>query len=91
MPYAISDDGIRIRYDVFGRRHGEPVLMIQGLGADSRGWFAQRAALGLRYRVITFDNRGVGRSGKPVGPYDLHTPSFLPARYRPSIDSAPRR
>jgi len=71
MPYAISDDGIRIRYDVFGRRHGAPVLMIQGLGADSRGWFAQRAAFALRYRVITFDNRGVGRSGKPVGPYDL--------------------
>jgi 3-oxoadipate enol-lactonase len=71
MPHAITDDGIRIRYEVFGRRHGEPVLMIQGLGADSRGWFAQRAALGLRYRGIVFDNRGVGRSGKPVGPYDL--------------------
>ena len=71
MPYATTDDGIRIRYDSFGRRHGEPVLMIQGLGADSRGWFAQRAALGLRYRGITFDNRGVGRSGKPVGSYDL--------------------
>lgn len=71
MPHAITDDGIRIRYDTFGRRHGEPVLMIQGLGADSRGWFAQRAAVGLRYRGITFDNRGVGRSTKPVGPYDL--------------------
>lgn len=71
MPYAITDDGIRIRYDTFGRRHGEPVLMIQGLGADSRGWFAQRPAIGLRYRGITFDNRGVGRSAKPVGPYDL--------------------
>ncbi|HEX4822480.1 MAG TPA: alpha/beta fold hydrolase [Acidimicrobiales bacterium] len=71
MPHAITDDGIRIRYDTFGRRHGEPVLMIQGLGADSRGWFAQRSAVGLRYRGITFDNRGVGRSTKPVGPYDL--------------------
>ena len=71
MPYATTDDGIRLRYDTFGRRRGEPVLMIQGLGADSRGWFAQRAAIGLRYRGITFDNRGVGRSGKPVGSYDL--------------------
>ena len=71
MPYATTDDGIRIRYDVFGRRHGEPVLRIQGRGADSRGWFAQRAAIGLRYRGVTFDNRGVGRSAKPVGPYDL--------------------
>ena len=71
MPYAITDDGIRLHYDVFGRRRGEPVLLIQGLGADSRGWFAQRQALGYRYRGIVFDNRGVGRSGKPVGPYTL--------------------
>src|SRR5687767_6858907 len=71
MPYAVSDDGIRLHYDVFGRRNGEPVLMIQGLGADSRGWTFQRAAIGRRYRGIVFDNRGVGRSGKPVGSYDL--------------------
>lgn len=71
MPHAITDDGVRLRYDEFGRRHGEPVLLIQGLGADSRGWTFQRAAIGSRYRGIVFDNRGVGRSGKPVGPYDL--------------------
>jgi 3-oxoadipate enol-lactonase len=45
--------------------------MIQGLGADSRGWAVQRLAFARRYRVITFDNRGVGRSDKPIGPYDL--------------------
>src|SRR5882672_8683534 len=71
MPYAMADAGIRLHYDLFGRRTGEPVLMIQGLGADSRGWFLQRAAIGSRYRGIVFDNRGVGRSDKPVGSYDL--------------------
>jgi 3-oxoadipate enol-lactonase len=71
MPYAITEDGIRLHYDTFGRRHAEPVLMIQGLGADSRGWILQRAAIGRRYRGIVFDNRGVGRSDKPAGPYDL--------------------
>ena len=71
MPYAITDDGLRLHYDLFGRRHGEPVLMIQGLGADSRGWFAQRGAVGRRHRGIVFDNRGVGRSAKPVGSYCL--------------------
>jgi 3-oxoadipate enol-lactonase len=45
--------------------------MIQGLGADSRGWFAQRLAIGRQHRGIVFDNRGVGRSDKPVGSYDL--------------------
>lgn len=71
MPYVQASDGIRIRYDCRGRRDAPPVLLIQGLGADSRGWILQRRALARRYRVITFDNRGVGRSDKPFGPYDL--------------------
>jgi 3-oxoadipate enol-lactonase len=71
MAYATTTDGLRLHYDVFGRRGGEPVLMIQGLGADSRGWLMQRGAIARRYRGIVFDNRGVGRSVKPVGPYDL--------------------
>jgi len=45
--------------------------MIQGLGADSRGWGMQRWAIGRHHRVIVFDNRGVGRSDKPAGDYDL--------------------
>src|SRR5581483_4932921 len=71
MPYAIAADGARLHYEVFGPRHGEPVLMIQGLGADARGWLLQRRAIGRRYRGIVFDNRGTGRSSKPVGAYDL--------------------
>ncbi len=60
-----------MHYAVSGRRDGAAVLMIQGLGADSRGWVRQRRAFGERHRVIVFDNRGVGRSDKPAGPYDL--------------------
>jgi 3-oxoadipate enol-lactonase len=71
MPYATASDGVRLHYDVFGRRNGEPLLMIQGLGADSRGWGLQRWAIGRRYRGIVFDNRGVGRSDKPAGDYDM--------------------
>src|SRR3954463_7699123 len=71
MSHALADDGVSLHYEMFGRRHGEPVLMIQGLGVDSRGWLLQRPAIGSRYRGIVFDNRGVGRSGKPVGSYDL--------------------
>jgi 3-oxoadipate enol-lactonase len=71
LSHVRTSDGIRIRYDVVGRRDAEPLLMIQGLGADSRGWILQRLAFLRRYRVITFDNRGVGRSDKPMGPYDL--------------------
>jgi 3-oxoadipate enol-lactonase len=71
VSFAHAADGTRIHYSVSGRRDGEPVLMVQGLGADSRGWLRQRAAFAARYRVIVFDNRGVGRSDKPDGPYDL--------------------
>jgi 3-oxoadipate enol-lactonase len=45
--------------------------MIQGLGADSRGWLRQRRALSSRFRCILFDNRGAGRSDHPPAPYDL--------------------
>ncbi len=73
MPQALADDGVRIHYQVFGRAGGEPVLMIQGLGTDSRGWLGQRLAFGARYRCIALDNRGVGRSDKPAGPYAMQT------------------
>jgi 3-oxoadipate enol-lactonase len=68
---TVADDGVVIAYHVWGRRDGDPVLLIQGLGADSRGWALQRLAFGRRYRCYALDNRGVGLSGKPPGPYDL--------------------
>ena len=71
MPEVTASDGIQIAYDAFGRRDRSPVLMIQGLGADSRGWALQRGGFGRRHRCIAPDNRGVGRSDKPDGPYSL--------------------
>lgn len=69
--YVTVADGTRIAYDVFGRRDAEPLLMIHGLGADGRGWILQRRALAKRFRLVVVDNRGVGRSDRPDGPYDL--------------------
>lgn len=71
MPHATSSDGARIFYEVSGPRDGTPVVMIQGLGADSRGWILQRRAVARSHRVVLVDNRGVGRSDRPPGPYDL--------------------
>jgi pimeloyl-ACP methyl ester carboxylesterase len=71
MSWAIASDGARLHYDVIGRKSAPPVLMIQGLGADKHLWDLQRFVLSTRYRVIAHDNRGAGRSDKPIGPYSL--------------------
>ncbi|MEI8240579.1 MAG: alpha/beta fold hydrolase [Actinomycetota bacterium] len=71
MPYARSADGIRLHYEVVGRRNAPAVLMIQGLGADKHGWDMQRLQFAMHYRVIALDNRGAGRSDKPFGHYTL--------------------
>ncbi len=68
MPIAQSN-GIELYYEEHGA--GEPLLLIMGLGADSLAWMFQREAFAERYRTIVFDNRGVGRSSKPAGPYTI--------------------
>lgn len=71
MPEVLADDGITIHYDAFGRRDGPPLLMLQGLGTDARGWALQRLVFGRQYRCLAPDNRGVGRTGPVAGPYSL--------------------
>jgi 3-oxoadipate enol-lactonase len=67
----VASDGVRIAYDAWGSRDGSPVLMIQGLGMNARGWALQRGAFGRNHRCVAIDNRGTGHSDAPPGPYDL--------------------
>ena len=62
MPYAVINK-IRMHYEVTG--DGDPVLLINGLSAPAVGWALQVAALAPHFRVITFDNRGVGETDLP--------------------------
>lgn len=48
---------------------GSPLLLIQGLGYGRWGWDPVVPPLAERYRVLWFDNRGIGGSDKPAGPY----------------------
>lgn len=50
---------------------GVPVLCISGLGYSAWCWDELSDALAADFRVITFDNRGTGRSDKPEGPYSI--------------------
>lgn len=48
---------------------GDPLLLVQGLGYGRWGWEPLVEPLAERFRVITFDNRGIGESTVPDGPY----------------------
>jgi pimeloyl-ACP methyl ester carboxylesterase len=50
---------------------GDDVLFISGLADEGACWVDQVGGLKARYRVTTFDNRGVGRSATPDGPFRI--------------------
>ncbi|QRP46423.1 alpha/beta fold hydrolase [Amycolatopsis sp. FDAARGOS 1241] len=62
-------NGVSLHYETAGE--GPPLLLIAGLGANSAAWAAAVPVLSRRFTVITFDNRGVGRSSVPPGPYPV--------------------
>jgi len=63
-------NGIGIYYREYGE--GDPLLLIMGLGGNA-DWWDKRflEMLAERYRVVTFDNRGAGRSERAPGPYSI--------------------
>ena len=61
--------GTRIYWEEHG--HGDPVLLIMGLGATLDLWHRVTPMLSRTYRTILFDNRGAGRSDAPPGPYTI--------------------
>jgi 3-oxoadipate enol-lactonase len=51
---------------------GAPVLLVMGLGMNATGWWRTVPVLAeAGLRVLAFDNRGVGRSNRPKGPYTV--------------------
>ncbi len=72
MPFANSA-GTRIYWEESGGlpERAEPVLLIMGLGYAHQMWHRTRPLLESKYRTILFDNRGVGQSDVPPGPYPV--------------------
>lgn len=56
-------------YEIHG--DGKPLVMIRGLGSNADHWYSQIPALAAKYRVITFDNRGIARSPDPGGDFTV--------------------
>jgi pimeloyl-ACP methyl ester carboxylesterase len=82
QPRTLEHRGCRLAYNIRGAVTGPPVLLIQGVGVHGDGWTPQTDALTVprngtgssgrdgreqgRFRCITFDNRGMGKS-QPAG------------------------
>jgi 3-oxoadipate enol-lactonase len=66
---VVENQGTKIYWDEQGR--GTPVLLIMGLGYPSALWYRARPVLARHFRTIAFDNRGVGLSDVPPGPYSI--------------------
>ncbi|MFT5143808.1 MAG: pimeloyl-ACP methyl ester carboxylesterase [Rhodothermales bacterium] len=67
MPAITTSDGIQIHYELRGS--GTPLLLIMGLGADGSVWADHVAEYEQHFQCVLIDNRGVGLSDKPAGPY----------------------
>lgn len=67
MPYVTTNDGVSLFYQESGV--GQPVVIIPGLCQTARLFARQLAGLSARNRVIVYDHRGHGESGKPAHGY----------------------
>jgi pimeloyl-ACP methyl ester carboxylesterase len=68
MPYALNQ-GVRIYWEEHGT--GPPILMIMGLSFTHEMWHRMVPALAQHYRLVMFDNRGMGRSDVPKGRFSI--------------------
>jgi 3-oxoadipate enol-lactonase len=68
MPFA-AVNGIDVHYRLAGDGP-ETIVLVNGLADDLETWAYQEAALtAAGYRLLMFDNRGIGQTSKPAGPY----------------------
>ena len=59
MPYAVSGDA-KLYYQCAGA--GPALVFAHGAGGNAASWWQQTPAFMARYRVLSFDHRGFGRS-----------------------------
>ncbi len=80
---TVAANGLDFHFEIGGDPAGEPVLLIMGLGAQMLHWtenFCQ-GLIDAGFRVIRFDNRDIGLSGKFQGRYKRVHPLKLMGRF----------
>jgi 3-oxoadipate enol-lactonase len=70
MPTVKAND-IHLYYEIHGAEHAETLLLINGVGQWHEAWWRNVGPLAEHFRVIIFDNRGIGDSDKPDIPYSI--------------------
>jgi pimeloyl-ACP methyl ester carboxylesterase len=68
----VSVGGLRLHYLEY-TGNGQPIVLLHGLASSSRIWHMVASILAPGFRVLAFDQRGHGLSGKPSSGYDFPT------------------
>ncbi|MGH9191149.1 MAG: alpha/beta fold hydrolase, partial [Acidimicrobiales bacterium] len=64
----VERDGVPLYFEVFGDGNAPTIMLLPTWSiVHSRFWKAQVPYLARHHRVVTFDGRGCGRSGRPAG------------------------
>jgi len=69
VPQQAVRTGVRLNYEVSGE--GEPLLLAMGTSGNIGLWAGLVERLAGHYRVIAFDNRGLGGSERGTGPISV--------------------
>jgi 3-oxoadipate enol-lactonase len=68
--FATLSSGLKLHYRVQGNPDGPWLVLLNGLLSDTTMWAGVLPGLSDRFRILTFDSRGQGRSdAPPEGPY----------------------
>ena len=67
MGFYADSNGTKIYYQIRGK--GEPLVLIMGFGATGDVWEKHTVVYEQHFKCIIIDNRGIGKSDQPTGPY----------------------
>jgi len=68
MDGYVNSNGCQIYYQIRGK--GTPLILLMGFGADGNVWELHAAEYEKYFSCVILDNRGVGKSDQPKGPYN---------------------